>query len=109
MKNIVKLIFFSFIISLFWSCEDVVDVDLDTSAPKLVIDAAIKWQKGTPGNLQIIKLSTTSSFYDSKIKPASNAVITITNLASTYNFIETTGTGEYICTNFNPVLNQNYT
>ena len=109
MKNIVKFILFSFIISLFWSCEDVVDVDLDTSTPKLVIDATIKWQKGTPGNLQMIKLSTTSSFYQSQINAASNAIVTITASATTYNFIETAGTGEYICTNFNPVLNQNYT
>ena len=38
----------------FTSCEDVINVDLETSNPKLVIDASIKWQKGTTGNEQTI-------------------------------------------------------
>ena len=45
------------------SCEEVVNVDLDTAAPKLVIDASIKWEKGTTGNVQKIKLTTTTDYY----------------------------------------------
>ena len=94
------------------SCEDVVDVDLDTAAPKLVIDASIKWQKGTTGNLQKIKLTTTTDFYSSTIPVASGAVVTVTNISLstpvTYQFIEDGQTGEYICNNFSPIVNNNY-
>ena len=57
MKNI---IYISLILSLFIfsSCEKVINVDLNTAAPKLVIDGSIKWKKGTDGNEQTIKLST---------------------------------------------------
>lgn len=109
MKNILKIIPFFLILVLLQSCEDVIDVDLDTASPKLVIDAGIKWQKGTAGNLQVVKLSVTSSYYESQLVPASGATVTITDSATTYNFIENAGTGDYICANFNPVINEDYT
>ena len=38
--------FFVFILAtLLVGCEDVVDVDLNTAPPKLVIEASINWQK----------------------------------------------------------------
>ena len=58
MKKIKIIVAFIGLI-LISSCEKVVDIDLNTMEPKLVIDAAIKWQKGTVGNIQTIKLSTT--------------------------------------------------
>jgi Domain of unknown function (DUF4249) len=109
MKNILKFVASLLLATLFQSCEDVVDVNLNTAAPKLVIDAGIKWQKGTTGNQQMVKLSTTSSYYESQLQAASGAAVTITNSSTTYNFIENAGTGEYVCTNFNPVINQIYT
>ena len=55
--------YFVILIAVFFSsCEDVVKVDLNTATPKLVIEANINWEKGTPGNIQRIKLSTTTSF-----------------------------------------------
>ena len=60
--------------SLF-SCEDVVDIDLTTAAPRLVIDASIKWQKGTLGNVQTIKLTTTTGFYSTTIPTVSGATV----------------------------------
>lgn len=94
------------------SCEEVVDVDLDTAAPKLVIDASIKWEKGTTGNLQKIKLTTSTDFYSNTIPVATGAVISVTNTSLstpvTYQFIENGQTGEYICTNFDPVINNDY-
>jgi hypothetical protein len=41
---------------LFSACEDVVQVDLNTTAPKLVVEASINWKKGSDGKNQIIKL-----------------------------------------------------
>ena len=91
-------------------CETVVDIDLNTMEPKLVIDAAIKWQKGTLGNVQTIKLSTTSSYYDTQIPKVSGATIFITDASNNvFNFVESNIAGSYVCSNFTPVLNRNYT
>ena len=53
------------------------------SQSKLVIDASIKWQKGTIGNDQTIKLSTTTGFYDSVIPTVSGATVFVTNSSNT--------------------------
>lgn len=101
------LIFLSF---TFLSCEDVVEVDLNNSAPKLVIDASIKWQKGTAGNEQVIRLTTTGDYYLNTVPVVNGAVVTVTDSNGVvFTFIENSGTGNYICTNFNPVLNETYT
>ena len=96
------------IITTFLSCEDVINVDLDTSNPRLVIEASILWKKGTNGNEQKIKLSTTSDYYSNTTPSVSGGTIYITDSSNTYNFIENPGTGEYVCGNFNPVLEENY-
>lgn len=94
----------------FLSCEDVVEINLDTAPPRLVIDASIKWQKGTAGNEQTIKLTTTTDFYSSTIPTVSGAtVFIIDGNGIQYDFIETPGTGNYVCTNFNPEIRQTYT
>ena len=94
------------------SCEDVVNVDLDTAAPKLVIDASIKWQKGTDGKAQKIKLTTTTNYYSNTIPAATGATVTVKNItansSTSFQFIEDGQTGEYICNNFTPVINNDY-
>lgn len=92
------------------SCEEVVDVDLNTAAPKLVIDASINWIKGTDGSQQKIKLTTTGSYYENTVPAVSGATVFITNSENiVFNFVETPDTGEYVCTNFEPVIGENYT
>ena len=93
------------------SCEEVIDVDLNTAAPRLVIDAALKWQKGTDGATQKIKLSTTTGYFDQVIPKVSGATVFVSNTEGTvFNFFETVpNSGEYICTDFVPVLNATYT
>ncbi|MFA6274025.1 MAG: DUF4249 domain-containing protein [Candidatus Paceibacterota bacterium] len=91
------------------SCEDVIHVDLDTAAPRLVIDASIDWVKNTTGNEQKIKLTTTTGYYSPQFPTVSGATIFVTNSANTvFNFIENSGTGEYICSNFQPVIGETY-
>ncbi|WP_395056382.1 DUF4249 domain-containing protein [Flavobacterium sp.] len=110
MKTISNYLFIIIAVLFLTSCENPVDISLDTAQPKLVIDAVIKWQKGTSGNEQKIKLTTTTDFYTNIIPAVSGATVYITNSANTvFNFIETPNTGEYICTNFVPVVNENYT
>jgi hypothetical protein len=109
MKKIKIIVAFMGLI-LISSCETVVDIDLNTMEPKLVIDAAIKWQKGSVGNVQTIKLSTTSSYYDTQIPTVSGATIFITDASNNvFNFVESNVAGSYVCSNFTPVLNRNYT
>ncbi len=107
---------FSIYLSLFLaiifhsSCEDVVDIPLENANPKLVIDANIKWQKGTAGETQTIKLSLTNDFYTDEIAFASGAIVTVTNSSNTvFDFVQVPNTGDYICSNFVPVINENYT
>jgi Domain of unknown function (DUF4249) len=109
--KIVTLVLLTTTISFsLFSCEDVVDIDLTTAAPRLVIDASIKWQKGTLGNVQTVKLTTTTGFYSSTIPTVSGATIFIIDgNGIQYDFNEIPGTGEYVCTNFNPEIRQSYT
>lgn len=106
MKNILYILSFL----LFLSCEDKIDIPLETATPKLVIDASIQWAKGTTGNEQKIKLTTTTDFYSNSIPTVTGASVIIKNSANiVFNFIETPNTGEYICSNFQPVIGENYT
>ncbi|MGQ7946917.1 DUF4249 family protein [Flavobacterium sp. WC2509] len=113
MKNI-KL-FITLLITSFTviSCEDVVNVDLENAAPKLVIDASIKWEKESKGNFQQIILTTTTDYYSNTIPVATGAVVTVTNVSLstpvTYKFIEDEQTGEYNCNDFVPIIGNNYT
>jgi hypothetical protein len=94
----------------FNSCQDVVNVDLNTAPPKLVVEASINWQKETLGNGQKIKLTTTSDYYSTTIPKVSGATVFVKNSSnSIFDFIEKPNTGEYFCTTFVPVLNETYT
>lgn len=112
MKKINSYIFSLLALFSVVSCEDVVNVNLDTTNPKLVIDASIKWQKGELGNIQTIKLSTTTDYYSNIIPAATGASVSIINLSADasiiYTFTEEGTTGNYVCTNFNPIINNNY-
>ncbi|MBC7440196.1 MAG: DUF4249 domain-containing protein [Flavobacterium sp.] len=104
---------FAFIILLaifLTSCEKEIYVPLNTAPPKLVIDASIKWKKGTLGNKQQIKLSTTFDYYSNIVPKISGATIFVKDSNNnTFNFEETDTLGNYNCNNFIPVLNQEYT
>jgi hypothetical protein len=104
-------LFFVISIAIFFnSCEEVVTVDLKTAPPKLVIEASINWQKGTSGNEQKIKLTTTTDFYSTVIPVVSGATVFVKNSSNViFNFIEKPNTGEYFCSNFIPIINETYT
>ncbi|GGG42634.1 DUF4249 domain-containing protein [Bizionia arctica] len=99
-----------FILSiLVFSCEEVVDVDVPTSEPRLVIDASINWLKGTTGNEQAIILTLSAPFFDSSVPPANNAQVLITDENNNiYDFIEDGDTGIYRNSSFDPILNGVY-
>ncbi len=109
MKKI-KLII-SILFSLFlMGCEDVVELDLNTAPPKLVVEASIFWFKNVSGKDQKIKLTTTTSYYNTEIPVVSGATIFIKNSSNTqFNFTELQNSGEYVCNNFVPKTNETYT
>ena len=110
MKNKINLIFVVFTAFIFNSCEDVVTIPLDTDNPRLVIDASLVWQKGTLGNNQTIKLTTTTDYYTNVIPVVSGATVFIKNSSNVvFNFTETPNTGIYLCSNFIPVIDETYT
>ncbi|RAR75592.1 DUF4249 domain-containing protein [Flavobacterium aciduliphilum] len=94
------------------SCEDKVNIPLETAAPKLVIEANILWQKGTAGNEQKIKLTTTTDYYNENIPTVSGAVVSVTDVSNPtpvlFPFVETPNTGEYVCHTFIPIINHDY-
>ena len=107
-----KIFLIAFILPLllFISCQDVVNVDLNNAPPKLVIDASINWQKGTLGNEQKIKLTTTTDYFNTKIPIVTGATVVIKNSENTlFDFIEVPNTGEYVCSNFIPIIGEKYT
>ncbi len=95
----------------FTSCEEVIDIDLNTAKPRLVIDASLKWEKGTDGATQMIKLTTTTGYFNTEIPTVSGATVFVTNSTEqVFDFVETVAnSGEYICTNFIPIMDETYT
>ncbi len=103
--------FFSYIVVFFAivSCEDVIDVDLNTEAPRLVIEASINWQKGTPGNLQSVKLSLTAPFFNDNVPPANGAEVLIADSSdNVFIFSEVGNDGIYTNNDFVPIINDTY-
>ncbi len=90
MKKLIFLILVA-ISGLFFSCEEVIDVDLDTQDPKLVIEAFINIQKNAGNHDQFIRLTETTGYFNHDIPKASGAQVTMISLAdnSTIPFVET--------------------
>lgn len=94
---------------IFTGCEEVVEIDLEESTPKLVIEASILWKKDTQGNEQIIRLTTTAPFFNEDIPPATGArVHIIDENGFVYNF-EETDPGIYTTLEFAPEISEQYT
>lgn len=104
------LILFSLFCVLFLSsCEDVVNLDLETGQTRIVVDAEILWFKGTAGNEQTIKISKTAPYYNNTTPKVSGAQVRVENSTGTVFTFNETEPGIYVCTNFIPVLNADYT
>lgn len=100
------------IISLvFFSCTDVIDVDVPYGGPRMVIEASLDWEKGTSGNEQTIKLSEmTPYFNDVSTEIVRGAFVNVTNDNNgiSVQFIDQNN-GTYSTSDFTPIINQSYT
>ena len=108
MKKLITYIAVIFIISV--GCEDDITVALEEGPERIVIDASIKWQKGTTGENQTIYITKTTGYYNEDVPVVNNAIVQITNSNNeVFNFFEDGNTGNYICNDFIPVLDETYT
>jgi hypothetical protein len=86
MKNILKSLAFSALSILFFSCEDVVEVELENGVSQLVVDAFISNKNET----QIIQLTKSSNFFgETEFVPAIGASVMVTNLDDNTVFVFT--------------------
>lgn len=110
MKNTIYICFVIFF-SILTSCTDVVDVDVETAVPRLVLEASIDWEKETSGMLQTIKLSTTSPFFDTDDpNTVIGAQVTVTRESDKAVYVfEDQLNGNYTTTDFGADLNDTYT
>ncbi len=99
------------LIGLLNSCTDVIDVNVPNGSNRLVVDASIKWQKGTVGETQTINLRQSTAYFDNTPDvPVTGASVTVTkeNDGSVFVFADQNN-GSYTATNFVPELNASYT
>ncbi|RIV45840.1 DUF4249 family protein [Flagellimonas pelagia] len=109
MKTLKKIIL-PVIIIAFASCEDVVDVEVQEGPKRLVVEASLDWEKGTEGNIQTIRLRESTPFFNTDTDTGvigASVVVTNNSSGDSYIFADQ-GNGEYLTTNFEPVLEQTY-
>lgn len=90
------------------ACEEVVEVDLEDSVPRLVVEASLLWQKGTDGNHQFIKLSTTAPFFDDETPPAEGAQVSVVSGTGEIYTFEEINPGIYSNEHFVPEFNKSF-
>ena len=89
---------------LFSNCEKVVDIDVPTIEPKLIIDASFEVLfNATPVTANVVvKLKLSTDYFDETIPTVSDAIVFLTNTAdsSVINFSDVNLNG-----NFKPIIN----
>lgn len=89
-------------------CEEVVDVNLEESNPRLVVAASILLPKDNPEATQYIRLTTTAPYFSDDVPPATGAnVAIIDENGRKYNF-EEFEEGYYKSDAFTPQFNRVY-
>lgn len=90
MKNLYIILLSAFALT---SCEEVIDLNLDTAPKKLVIDAALDWKKGETKAYPIVDISYTEAYFGETHSPAiDNAVVKIVSGTQTYSLTLWDGT-----------------
>lgn len=102
-----------FILLIFSSCEKVIEVDVPSIEPKLVVDAAfeIYFNENPVRSKTVVKLTETADYFDETIPSALNATVFVTNLSdnSIIDFFDIDADGNYEPTNsFIPEENIEY-
>jgi hypothetical protein len=97
MKNI-KIVIVLFIV-LFTNCEKVIDIDVPSIEPKLIIDASFEvlFDETPVVANNVVKLRLSADYFDDVIPTVTNANVYLTNLSdnSIINFSDTNADGDY--------------
>lgn len=101
-----KILFvFAVLLGLF-SCQKVIDVDLNDADPKVVIEANYI----ASDSLVKVRVTKTSSFFDTNPSPViDNAVVTLVDEGGSATIIPSVGNGYYELGNYIPQYNTTYT
>lgn len=112
MKNIfIKTIISILILNIAYSCTDVIDVTVPNGGARLVIEASILWEKGTTGQSQSIKLSTSTEYFSTTPNASvMGAMVSVTNnnTGETFAFTDQSD-GTYTTNTFVPIIDNVYT
>ncbi len=73
-KNIFLLLFVLSICS-FTSCTQVIDIDLPTSEPRLVVEGNFDFDENDPANVLYVKLSLTTDYFNTQIPVVNDAKV----------------------------------
>ncbi len=90
-----KLILLLAIFSIFYACEDVIDVDLKEAPPRLVIEATLSIARDSAYHNSAVKLSTTAPFFDETIPVVDDASVQIEGNDGSYYLFEHLAEGIY--------------
>ncbi len=102
-----KIIIIISLVFTFTSCEEVIDVELDTSEPKLVIEASINVLEN--GNTaSIVRITKTAAFFNNIVPIIDDAIVTITSESGDEFIFNHTENGNYF-TEFIPDPEVEYT
>lgn len=93
---------------LFQGCEEVVDVDLEVSEPRLVIAASILVPKNNREASQFIRLTTTAPYFSEDVPPATGAAVAIIDETGRKFDFEEFEPGYYKSDQFTPSFNMIY-
>ena len=104
-----KIILFLCIGYLTLACEDVIELELNTAAPRLAIDAQLKVNPNEQFT-QLIKLSLTGGFYDENTTVVTTATVELLDItnSTTYTFVHDANTPGHYTLNFTPSLETDY-
>lgn len=93
---------------LLQGCEEVVNVDLSETEPRLVVAASIFLPKDNPGASQFIRLTTTAPYFSEEIPPATDAEVSILDESGKKYIFEEFEPGYYKSDEFTPKFNTAY-
>lgn len=106
MKNKFKILILIIIPFAFFSCQKVIDLNLNTSTPAIVIQGNIFDQPGP----YLIRISKTVNFNDSNaFPPVTNAKVTIRDDAGNKDSLVEMSDGNYLTTSLHGVEGRTYT
>lgn len=112
MTNLVRILMYillSFFLFHTVSCVETVDLDLEDSQERLVIEGLIKWEKGTTGREQEIRLKKTVPFYEGRLTPATGALVRVESSEGVVFVFEEEAPGRYTTESFEIEIGGRYT